>query len=742
MRKNTLYIINFLMLLVSMQEGYAQQHKIDSLEVLLKQNNSDALRLSIYKELGQQCHDHQSFERGAQVVLEGIDLATKLKDDFSLAVLLRIRGQIHKELFPSEYEVVLNYFVEAAKIHHASWLKQKDRGLIEEKERARLIHNIGYLYWQWGKLYESLRYYDSAANISGRIYARDSTDLAFIRLRGMHHNGKGAVLWGLGIYNESIIEYQKALVFFRKIDQNHLLSLTTSNMGLVYDSWGQQTEALKYFKAALELALKSERSSTIAYANSNIGKFMEETEQYDSAIYYYQKAIDLYIESKRPDGIGLGLNRLGNIQLKQGNYNEALQTFFKALEMSEASSYSYWIAMSKHNISSALISKGDLGKALAYARESNQLSEQGGFKEITKDNYLNITQIYEQLGNYKEAYNNFLTYTAIKDSLFSEEKFKQITLLNEQAELAQKEQENELLRRDKMIQESELDRAKAERFALISLVIVLASFAGFFVISRSKIKKVNRDLTISNLAVTNQKEALSNQRDELKKTNEIKDLMLSIVSHDMRGPIHNIEQLINMLNNKMITADEFRNLLPNIASSISYISNLTDNLLYWARSQMEGTKINPSVIDIYDIVNDKLALFEKIANDKGIHFNNQIQAGSKVFADPYMVELVLRNLVSNAIKFCNTGDSIILSAKPNNDNLTVLVKDTGMGIPPEDIDKIFQSAQFSTPGTKNERGAGLGLSICKHFITLNKGKIWVESVYRKGSSFYFSLPQA
>jgi len=111
-----------------------------------------------------------------------------------------------------------------------------------------------------------------------------------------------------------------------------------------------------------------------------------------------------------------------------------------------------------------------------------------------------------------------------------------------------------------------------------------------------------------------------------------------------------------------------------------------------------------------------------------------------VYADPYMVELVVRNLISNAIKFCNAGDTITTSSKEANGFVEITVKDTGQGIPPEYMERIFNDIQFTTLGTKNEKGVGLGLMMSKHFVEVIGGKIWVESIFKKGSSFHFTIP--
>lgn len=739
MFKHFFFLILLLGFSLATKSTFAQQQKIDSLELLLKAARTDAEKLKLYILLAEQFQDHHPSERAIQKIIEGIELAKRNSDDFALARLLRFRGQIYIDLHPFDYEQAINYFKDALSLHKQLQY-QYPEPIVLGKERSRAYNNVAYMYWQWGKLYESLHYYDSAIAESSKIWELDSVDTQFARLKGMQHNSKGAVLWGLGNYSDAITQYIQSIKYFENSNSKNLISLATANIGLVYDSWGQKEEALIFFRRALVLGIESGNLSATAYALSNLGRFMETAGQYDSALIYYEKSTEKYFEDNSYGGIGLNLNRLGNVYLKKAENDKALEVFLNALSIAEQFETQYWMAIARQNISKAYVSKGDLDKALLYAQSSNVIAKREGYKEILKDNSLNISKIYERLNDYRNALGYYQKYTELKDSLFTQENFREITLIKEQFESVRRENENQILRKDKLLQEQQLARNRLEKVSLFVITIVLLLSAIYFIYANRRITRINKELIETSEEVMRQKQSVSAQAIELKKSNEIKNLMFSIVSHDLRGPIARVGQMVNILNSSILSPENFKSTLPLMASNIRDIINLTDNLLYWARSQMEGLNVSKVSFDIYELLKDRLPLLEKAAAEKGVDLRNEIQPGCKVYADPYMVELVIRNLLNNAIKFSTQGGQIVLKASVSDQTATISVRDNGMGIPPEELHRIFDDIKYTTPGTSNERGVGLGLKVSKQFVELNGGKIWVESIYRDGSAFFFTLP--
>lgn len=233
---------------------------------------------------------------------------------------------------------------------------------------------------------------------------------------------------------------------------------------------------------------------------------------------------------------------------------------------------------------------------------------------------------------------------------------------------------------------------------------------------------------------------LQKQSDELSSLNQLKDKMFSIIAHDLRAPIINLKEIMSLFDQELISDEELKSHLPLINSEIKTTSSLLENLLYWSRTQLKGERINPDYLNLRLISIVQLNLIDPQVKDKKLQIHNTIPENAIVYADKNMIELVLRNLISNAVKYCHVGNKIMLSAKTADGFCTIEIKDNGIGIEEKNISKLFGMNNYSTAGTHAERGTGIGLLLCKEFVEKNGGKIWVESVFGEGSTFRFSLP--
>ena len=230
------------------------------------------------------------------------------------------------------------------------------------------------------------------------------------------------------------------------------------------------------------------------------------------------------------------------------------------------------------------------------------------------------------------------------------------------------------------------------------------------------------------------------QSEQLLSMNRLKDRLFSIISHDLRGPLINLNDIINMLNEEMITEDEFRSFVPQLSKNIGLTTSLLENLLFWSRSQLQGEVVKPVNFNVREIADNIIQLFEKVISEKELLSENNIDPNCTVYADKDMIQLIIRNLISNAVKFSKRGGSITLSSRTQGNNSIICFRDTGVGISEADLKKIFELETFTTRGTDNEQGTGLGLLLCKDFIEKNGGKIWVESELGKGSKFCVQIP--
>ncbi|MBK7625637.1 MAG: PAS domain-containing sensor histidine kinase [Bacteroidales bacterium] len=236
-----------------------------------------------------------------------------------------------------------------------------------------------------------------------------------------------------------------------------------------------------------------------------------------------------------------------------------------------------------------------------------------------------------------------------------------------------------------------------------------------------------------------------NKKNELKlvELNATKDKFFSIIAHDLKSPFNSIigfsEHLVEVVREKDYEKiEEFSEI---ILQSSNRAMDLLLNLMEWSQSQTGRLKFNPENLEMCTLIKDVTLLLNGVADQKSISITNSIPHKVYVVADKPMISTVLRNLVSNSIKFTDPGGNIIISILENYKDLTVSIRDNGVGIPEERIDKLFRlDENYSTPGTLKEKGTGLGLILCKEFIAKHNGEIWVESKPGIGSIFYFSIP--
>jgi len=236
--------------------------------------------------------------------------------------------------------------------------------------------------------------------------------------------------------------------------------------------------------------------------------------------------------------------------------------------------------------------------------------------------------------------------------------------------------------------------------------------------------------------------ALSESESNLRELNAQKDKFFSIIAHDLKNPFNAIlgfsELLVEQINERNYTGiDQYATV---IKQSSQRAFDLLINLLEWARAQTDTLVFDPESFNLKDLINENITILSSNANQKAITFNQDIPDEVFVFADKQMISVVLRNLISNAIKFTQKGGEINISVKKSEKEILISVIDNGIGIEPERIQNLFHiNKSISTPGTNNEQGTGLGLILCKEFVEKHSGKIWAESKPGKGTVFYFTL---
>jgi two-component system sensor histidine kinase/response regulator len=268
---------------------------------------------------------------------------------------------------------------------------------------------------------------------------------------------------------------------------------------------------------------------------------------------------------------------------------------------------------------------------------------------------------------------------------------------------------------------------------------------------RIKLEELVSQLNIKNEALENEIKRRQQAEVALRKANSDKDKLFAIIAHDLRTPFQpllgNAQLLLDAIEH--FNTAEIQAMTKDIYKSAQTVYNLLDNLLAWSQLQRGRIKYEPGPIDLHNLAERTISLLEDVARNKQIQLTHTIEVGLFIHADEHMIDTVMRNLTSNAIKFTPAEGKVTLSARQNGVSaddaetewVEIKVADTGIGISPQDIDKLFKSdIHYTTPGTAREAGTGLGLILCHDLVTKNGGKIWVESEENKGTVVTFTMP--
>lgn len=242
--------------------------------------------------------------------------------------------------------------------------------------------------------------------------------------------------------------------------------------------------------------------------------------------------------------------------------------------------------------------------------------------------------------------------------------------------------------------------------------------------------------------IEEQHEHILEQNHKLEQLDEEKSRLFSIVSHDLKGPVDALHEYLFLLSEDALPEKERKEIHAMLSDQTKYTSDLLQNLMTWAHSQMKGVEAEIRPINVSSLTSDIILNKTPTAERKNISLTSTVGEEVCVLGDKEMLRIVLRNLINNAIKFTNRGGSVLISSEEDADDVLIIVTDTGLGIDQERKKDLFTLKTKSTFGTNKEKGVGLGLALCKEFIDYQGGSIWCESVSGTGSKFFIALPRS
>ncbi len=562
-------------------------------------------------------------------------------------------------------------------------------------------------------------------------------------------NRQGGAYWIKGNYVKGLQYMKKGYEEALKINHLSLTARNLGNIGLIYFGVGSYNLAIDFYQKSVPIFLAENNEERLAITYNNIADAYLRLEQLDSAQYYIEKALPIS-ERKRLVSYPLLLRNLGVVYFKRGNLQNAENYLNKALSFNELQLDKINLAASYRYLAKIALLKGDISASKKLILKSINFAESVRIKEQMYEAYNVYADILEAENNAKEALKYRNLFVLYRDSVQSQNTQNHLQVF----EYEKKQGEVAKLTAERATREAQLDRQRFLTLVVLVILLFVTLLLWFTFKNNKKIQKFNQELNNANTAIKAQKAEILLQNEELGLQNEfikqqsekladlnyLKDRLFSIISHDLRSPLGSLKTMISLFEDGDLTEEEFREMSPMLEKDLDYTLNLLNNLLQWAKSQMEGVTTSPEVFDIKELANNQIGLLERLAENKGIHLNNQMLTTMNVFADKNMIDLVMRNLVANAIKFCNSGDSISIIGERIGDFVHIKVEDTGIGIAAENLPKLFNKETFTTRGTTGEKGTGLGLILCKEFVERNHGNIWVESEEGKGSTFIFTVP--
>ncbi len=575
-------------------------------------------------------------------------------------------------------------------------------------------------------------------NRSRKYYSQIGDSLGVAKV----NNSIGLIEIKRGNYATGLKNSLSAIHTFEKRNLKEDLSAAYNNLGKAYYSTNQIEKSLEYNMKALAVREQLHDSAGIKISMYNIAKLYSQRKEHWKAIEYYEKTLRCLDTTLDKNILGEILPNIGSEYVRFRNYNKAKPYLYKGLKFNRKNN-------NKNGVLSALNTLGEMNMQLNKLKtaaiqidEANTIANDINNKKELLKNYKLHRDLDSIRGRYQNAFSWQSKYYDLKQKLTKEQQLKTTNISEDKS---YKNTSN--ITSIELNSNEDLKKVDKEHNSLglityllgTALLIITALFLLFY-FKRKDSFQLNKTLKDKNTRLTLKNNELTAQSDHLQEVNNIKDRLFSIVSHDLKDSISSIKGFIDLLKEDSISQEEFYDLVPELSENADSASQLLYNLLNWSKSQMQNLEPNAELFNIQDIFRNKIGLVEHKIEQKHIIIIDESRKDF-IYADKSMIEIVIQNLITNAVKFTRINDSITVSNSDHNGKSLICVEDTGVGISKENIKKLFADSTFSTRGTNNEKGTGLGLSICKELVELNKGRIWVESTVGKGTKFYIELPK-
>lgn len=595
------------------------------------------------------------------------------------------------------------------------------------KGKAAILNNIAIIYHEQHNYPKAIFFYEKSLDIRKKI-----NDLAGI---GACYNNIGNVNTELGNYSEALVYLFKSLAVREKIGHKPSLANSYANISGVYLLLAKLKPAIKYGSKAYNIYVTEGNRDGLFRSSVSLGAVYNAQKKHDSAMYYFNQALASAIAMNAEIVLHVCYNNIAQEFLEQQKYDSAMSYFSKALAVSQKFGDVEGIAVSTTGLGHVYLDTKKYAQAITFLQQGLDLAISIGEKHQAYLSCELLAEAYEKNNNPEQANLYLKKFILYKDSLFNDE----TNLKAEQYEFAhtleKKQKEIELLEKNKSIQD---EKSNLQQIIGIGLVVIIALLILFMLIQYVNVIKERKSKNV----ILEQKHEIETQAENLKELNDFKDITFSVLSHDLRAPLASLTQVVDMLDHNLMTPAEFSAVRIDASSRLKTLNILLENILQWAKNHIKGpVKPNVSRIKILSLVDQNFALFMHAARQKNIMLSHSVNPNLHVNADINHLDIILRNMLSNAIKFTGNGGKILVEAAIVGNTINISVTDSGIGMDEHALNKLFTySTNHENYGTGGERGTGIGLILCKEFAELNGGSIKASSTVGAGSTFTVVLP--
>ena len=655
-----------------------------------------------------------------------VQIAFKKPDSTKVDMSLVLINELYKK---ADYNKALLYVNKTSKLsEELNYIK----GLAESSYYRALIYT------------ERNDYLNAIDNYkkSRDLYLKISDTLGVARVS----NSIGLIEIKRGNYAIGLQNSLSAIHIFEKQYLKDELSTAYNNLAEAYFKTNQIDKAIEFNYKALDVRKQLNDTEGIKISTKNIAELYSLLKEHRKAIEYYEKVLDILNPKTDQNLRGEILPKLGSEYLRFKEYDKAAKYLVEGLKYNRKQDNKEGLLRALNAIGNLNLQNRKVKLAEKQLNEAYAIAQKIDNKKELLENYKLHIALDSTRGYFQNAFFWQNKFYDLKDSL---SKVDQPVFPTDVSPIDLITTENTSENDTVTVKENELPETKDSwqnnsflLYALIALCVLLLVLL-FYSLSQTKshkdnLKKEKEKLTQELVRI----DAILEQTHHLEEVNQVKDKLFSIVSHDLKDSISSIKAFLDLLKEDSISKDEFYELIPELSENANNASSLLFNLLNWSKSQMQNLEPKPELFNIQDVFQTKIALVEQKVEDKRIVLIDESQRDF-VYADRSMIEIVIQNLITNAVKFSRIGDVITISNVDTNGKSLICVEDSGVGIAKENIDKLFAAHKnFTTAGTKNEKGTGLGLTIAKDLVELNNGRIWVESTENVGSKFFVELPKS